>query len=67
MRYIIHKSSRALVKRTYSGPTWDVAGLRVYYREYYTDRKLATSLAYILSCSNPVGFTVSVVNKTSCS
>ena len=67
--YVIHKTSRAPNAVSYSGPTWDYAGIRIRYREQYADKKEAEALAKTLTKSNPVGFVVTAgcLRSVSCS
>lgn len=59
-KYVIHKASRMPHEISYSGPTWDRAGLRAYYREQYTNKEEAENLAWLLSDYNGDGFQVSI-------
>ena len=61
MRYVIHKLSRTPRDDSYSGPTWDAAGIRHRYQPTYATHQEAKSLAKVLSAYNPVGFGVSTV------
>lgn len=58
--YTIQKNSRSdpTRKESYTGPTWDQAGLRPLYLKQYWDYELAYDIANRLSCVNPVGFVV---------
>lgn len=56
--YVIVKWSRSPASTSYSGPTWDNAGIRAQRQANYTDKELAERHAAILSRFNPVGFTV---------
>lgn len=59
--YVIHKISRLPGTVSYSGPTWDEAGLRDEWRDTYEEYDVARILALILSRYNPAGFTVSPI------
>ena len=59
MSYVIYKKSRYPGKKSYSGPTWDKAGIRHLCEDYYKSKEEARLLAVILSRFNPVGFDVS--------
>lgn len=59
MRYVIHKTSREPSDASYSGSTWDRAGIRTQYRETYADKAEAERIAKALTKCNPVGFVVS--------
>jgi hypothetical protein len=60
--YVIHKSSRAPDPLgSYSGSTWDKAGIRQLYRPFYYIRAGAQAIADQLTAANPVGFQVSKV------
>lgn len=54
--YVITKLSRAPRADSYSGPTWDQAGLRHRYKPQYETKEEARALADQLSAYNPVGF-----------
>ena len=60
-RYVIYKSTRLPWLVSYSGATWDIAGIRDQYRETYYDKATAEALAKKLSAANPVGFSVASV------
>ena len=60
-KYIIHKSSRAPEAISYSGPTWDMAGIRNRYRPQYDNKQDALYWCFILTITNPVGFKVAEV------
>lgn len=62
MKYVIHKNSRLPNKKSYSGPTWDKAGIRHLYKEQYDNKKEAIRCASCLVIFNPVGFKVSEVS-----
>lgn len=57
-RFVIYKSSRAPRDDSYSGPTWDKAGIRERYKPIYDNVEEAMELASFLSKENPVGFKV---------
>lgn len=57
--YVIHKKHRIPGTVSYTGSTWDEAGLRDEWRDMYTEYEVARLLALFLSRYNPVGFTVS--------
>lgn len=57
-RFVIHKSSRVPSDESYSGPTWDSAGIRDRYKPVYDNVEEAIDLAYLLTKANPVGFRV---------
>lgn len=57
--WIIHKMTRFPEKSSYSGSTWDSAGIREQWKEVYSDQEEAERLAKILTKHNPVGFEVS--------
>lgn len=63
IKYVIHKWSRNPASSSYSGPTWDNAGLRDRYKDVYTNKDEALELAKILGEYNPVGFEVSEAFK----
>jgi hypothetical protein len=63
MPYVIHKSSRTPGKISYSGPTWDKAGIRDAYKETFLHEETAKDIAEMLSEHNPVGFAVSSVSE----
>lgn len=63
MTYVIYKSSRAPTDQSYSGPTWDVAGIRHRYKRVYDDIREAEELAVVLTSFNGVGFKVSPIEK----
>lgn len=63
MRYVIHKTSRAPGDQSYSGSTWDRAGMRTRYRETYSNKAEAERIAKILTKYNPVGFVVSEAER----
>lgn len=65
MTYIIHKNSRSPGFVSYSGITWDQAGLRNSYRETYETKEGAEFLAKKLSEANPVGFSVAEMSSNS--
>lgn len=59
LRYLIVKNSRSVVEgKSYSGPTWDKAGLRECHQDSYNDHTEAMLIAKVLSEHNPVGFHV---------
>jgi hypothetical protein len=59
MKYVIVKSSRSGSNRTYTGVTWNNAGLKIHIEgALYNDFIEANELAKELSKHNPVGFTV---------
>ena len=62
-RFVIHKTSRRPDGDygSYSGPTWDFAGLRDRYQAFYVSRNEAEELAGYLTIYNPVGFLVSKI------
>lgn len=62
MKYIIYKSTRLPGILSYSGGTWDQAGIRNRYKEQYDDKEEALELASILSSYNGVGFEVEPIN-----
>jgi len=57
-RWVISKRSRLQTDRSYSGPTWDTAGIRNRYQKVYDDHDEAAQCASLLSAHNPVGFDV---------
>lgn len=59
--YVIHKTTRLPGDASYSGATWDRAGIRDRYREKYDSKREATALAAKLTECNPVGFEVTRV------
>lgn len=59
--YVIHKSTRVPLEKSYFGPTWDQANIRDMYQEQYADKAFAESIAAILTKYNPVGFCVAKV------
>ena len=63
MPYVIHKTSRYPGRVSYSGSTWDQAGIRHLCKDYYESREEAKMLAVILTRFNPVGFDVSETKK----
>lgn len=58
LKWVISKTSRFPGLTSYSGPTWEQAGIRDMYESTYDDYKTAKALAVILSNFNPVGFDV---------
>lgn len=67
MKYVIVKSSRRGSNRTYTGPTWESAGLMPptlasgvdrHDLYLYDSREVAEDCANTLSTFNPVGFVV---------
>lgn len=56
--YVIHKNSSRLRSESYSGPTWDDAGIRGKRQDVYRTREEAEELAKILSQFNQTGFSV---------
>ena len=57
--WVIHKNSRMPGRVSYTGPTWERAGIREQYKEVYDSELKAKSLAYHLTLANPgVGFSV---------
>lgn len=57
--WVIYKNSRDPGRVSYTGPTWDRAGIREHYREVYDSELKAKSLAHHLTHANPgVGFSV---------
>ena len=63
MGYVIHKSTREPSHCSYSGSTWDKAGIRSCYKETYFRKDTAQMYADILSKYNLVGFKVSEAAK----
>jgi hypothetical protein len=60
--YVIHKATRAPDKSgSYCGATWDSAGIRHKYKQFYTNKNRAKRIAAELTKFNPVGFEVSVI------
>lgn len=59
--YVIHKTSRSPSDASYSGSTWDRAGIRSRYRERYEDKAEAERDAAELTKHNAVGFMVTKV------
>ena len=64
MRYEICKTSRESGGVSYSGPTWDEAGIRNLYQPNYRSKSWALRLAKFLTKHNPVGFHVVEVSET---
>lgn len=64
MPYVIHKKSRTPSDESYSGSTWDRAGIRHLRRPVYYDKQEAQRHAKELTKYNPVGFGVSKVGET---
>ena len=60
--YWIVKRNR-LATCSYRGPTWEVAGIRSYYKDYYEDYEEAARLASILSEYNLAGFDVVLIEE----
>lgn len=56
--YVIYKITRTPGFVSYSGPSWDRAGIRDQYKETYSDKEEATRLAKKLYEVNPAGFAV---------
>ena len=65
MKYVICKNSRDAGVVSYSGPTWDSAGIRNLYQPHYRSKDWALRLAKFLTKHNPVGFHVVEVSETS--
>jgi hypothetical protein len=63
MAYIVHKATRSPMVFSYTGPTWDEAGIRSRYQEVYASKDEAEEIAAILSKHNPVGFAVHTIRK----
>lgn len=70
-RYVIEKSCRC-GDRTYTGPTWEMAGLipptlqngmERHDNYYYADKDVAQKYADILTEANPVGFVVVKIDE----
>ena len=59
--YVIHKRTRAPGKESYSGGTWDKAGIRSAWKPVYVSKSTAEDIADWLSQFNPVGFEVTEV------
>lgn len=57
-KWVIVKVGRVTEDKSYSGATWDRAGLRPQYQEVYFDFDQAMDLAMKLSEYNPLGFKV---------
>lgn len=57
-KYVIYKASRLPRTESYSGPTWDQAGIREQYQVQYDNADSAQILAAILTEYNGVGFKV---------
>lgn len=57
--FVIHKNSRTALTLSYSGPTWDSAGIRHLRCDSYANKEYAEAIAIILSKYNLVGFQVS--------
>ena len=56
--YVIYKNSRVPTYVSYSGPTWDQAGIRIIYKPQYESKVVADEVAKRLSEFNPIGFSV---------
>jgi hypothetical protein len=56
--YVITKNSRIPRAYSYSGPTWDAAGIRMIYKPQYESKVVAEEVAKRLSEFNPIGFSV---------
>lgn len=65
MKYIIYKSSRLPQSVSYSGPTWDIAGIRDLYQPQYDNYDTANTLAKKLTQFNGVGFEVAILSDSS--
>ena len=63
MKYVIYKSTRLPGPASYSGPTWDSAGIRHLYKETYENKVDAEKIAAILTEHNGVGFSVDAVTN----
>lgn len=57
--YVIYKSTRLPTDISYSGPTWDSAGIRHRYRAQYDNLNLVEEIVKILNDYNPIGFKIS--------
>ena len=64
MKYVICKNSRESGEVSYSGPTWDEAGIRNLYQPTYRSKDWALRIAKFLTKHNPVGFHVVEVSDT---
>ncbi len=60
---VIRKFSRSPANESYSGPSWDSAGIRDRWKPVYISRAEAEELARLLAEVNPVGFQVSEMMK----
>ena len=63
MKYIIYKSTRLPGTVSYTGPTWDSAGIRHLYKEVYENQLEAERIAAILVEYNGVGFSVKSIDE----
>lgn len=60
-KYVIYKATRVPADISYSGPTWDSAGIRNRYKAVYDDIDDALDIVKVLNQYNPVGFKVAPV------
>lgn len=61
MYWIVKKNRVATC--SYRGPTWKVAGIESFYKDYYEDYEEAVRLASILSEYNLAGFNVILIEE----
>lgn len=61
--YIIHKATMSPQEDSYSGPTWDAAGLRELYKPQYTVMWVAEFIAKKLSQYSNAGFRVASIHE----
>lgn len=57
--YVIHKATRLPADKSFGGWIWDCAGLRSEYRETYSDKAVAETVAAMLTAYSGEDYEVS--------